>query len=701
MKPATTTAPAAKPDKAARPGQAAPPQAATPKPAAQGPSQAGPPAYLQAKLVVSQPQDAAEREADQTARAVVQDLRPGAVPRPGQPGAPTRLFRQAQPRQPARPRQRPVQQAPAQQHAPLAVEDQVSARREATAGMPLPEPLRLQMEQRLGADLSAVRIHTDGEAAALCRRMNARAFTVGSDIYFAEGAWDPLGDTGIELLSHELTHVVQQGATTGPPQAAALQRDGFWDWLLGEPDAPSDPLAPQRARLAEADAWARGGPYPASPLSMVGASGTGGLDVQYRPEPANGHGELHVRHGVAVVFHPALVERGGTIVPEPTLPADDGRLAAVATRIDGLRPAPRSAALACFKWTADEHGPWIEHARNTVQAAWSGQHSFFLNQPQSNWLGAEVRVEIDIGERARAATDHTEVHTYKLPPGEVLLDYGIQSALLGGDSTRDPHDQSMRLGSGAFAPNPRSHLRRSVYFARGRSELTADAQARLDGWVMRYNGAPDHVAHQEVPIELVGHASASGTVDGNRRLAQERADTVRAYLAGHGFTRAATRITTVSRGADEADARHPRLDTDQRVDIVVGGGAPQVAGLHEFGHALGLDDEYADSATASAPATVADHDAWVRKMTRADGTHLPGAVRERNGGVMSSGNEVRPQHYAVFHHALEAITGRTPWSLGLTVPKWRVQLDCGVPAILNDRPPEAPTDPLGRVPVAV
>jgi hypothetical protein len=73
-------------------------------------------------------------------------------------------------------------------------------------GEPLPEDVRRRMERAFGADFSDVRIHVGAEAAAV----GARAFTQGADIHFAPGEYDPSSLTGLELLGHELAHVIQQ-----------------------------------------------------------------------------------------------------------------------------------------------------------------------------------------------------------------------------------------------------------------------------------------------------------------------------------------------------------------------------------------------------------------------------------------------------------------------------------------------------------
>jgi hypothetical protein len=71
---------------------------------------------------------------------------------------------------------------------------------------------------QLGDDLSDVRVHTDETADALANSVSARAFTTGSDVYFAKGEYNPGSGGGNELLAHELSHVVQQrGAPTSGP----------------------------------------------------------------------------------------------------------------------------------------------------------------------------------------------------------------------------------------------------------------------------------------------------------------------------------------------------------------------------------------------------------------------------------------------------------------------------------------------------
>lgn len=78
-------------------------------------------------------------------------------------------------------------------------------------GEPLPTPLRTFMETRFGHDFSKVRVHTGGAAAETAALVNARAFTIGRALVFGVGQYAPESVAGRRLIAHELTHVVQQG----------------------------------------------------------------------------------------------------------------------------------------------------------------------------------------------------------------------------------------------------------------------------------------------------------------------------------------------------------------------------------------------------------------------------------------------------------------------------------------------------------
>ncbi|WP_052434604.1 eCIS core domain-containing protein [Streptacidiphilus melanogenes] len=71
-------------------------------------------------------------------------------------------------------------------------------------GQPLQDTLRQEMEDRLGADFSDVRIHTDALAQRSAAEVGAHAYTSGNHVVLTDGGSDK------HTLAHELTHVIQQ-----------------------------------------------------------------------------------------------------------------------------------------------------------------------------------------------------------------------------------------------------------------------------------------------------------------------------------------------------------------------------------------------------------------------------------------------------------------------------------------------------------
>ncbi|MGW7021158.1 eCIS core domain-containing protein [Streptomyces decoyicus] len=83
-----------------------------------------------------------------------------------------------------------------------------------TPGRSLDDSVRADMESRLGADFSDVRVHTDAAAHESAESVNAHAYTSGAHIVFQRGRYDGSSAAGRHMLAHELTHVIQQ--RTGP-----------------------------------------------------------------------------------------------------------------------------------------------------------------------------------------------------------------------------------------------------------------------------------------------------------------------------------------------------------------------------------------------------------------------------------------------------------------------------------------------------
>ncbi len=84
-------------------------------------------------------------------------------------------------------------------------------------GAPLDDGTRATMESAFGRSFDDVRVHTDPRASASAESVGANAYTVGSDLVFRSGSYDPSSAAGQRTIAHELSHVVQQsqGAVDG------------------------------------------------------------------------------------------------------------------------------------------------------------------------------------------------------------------------------------------------------------------------------------------------------------------------------------------------------------------------------------------------------------------------------------------------------------------------------------------------------
>jgi hypothetical protein len=119
------------------------------------------------------------------------------------------------------------------------------------------------MEPRFGRSFGQVRVHTDARAAESARAVNALAYTVGRDVVFGHGRYQPQSPQGSFLMAHELAHTLQQAQLPGgaPGQAAGIR--------IGDPGHRSEGEADSFASRALAfNPGGRSAPTLASPAQV-------------------------------------------------------------------------------------------------------------------------------------------------------------------------------------------------------------------------------------------------------------------------------------------------------------------------------------------------------------------------------------------------------------------------------------------------
>lgn len=168
---------------------------------------------VQTKLEVGAAHDPLEHEADRVADLVMRTL---------ESTLPARMADGEEPIGDANPRIRRAAAHPVLGSAggPLDADTESRIQRSAGRGARLEPELQRDMDRGFGADFSTVRVHHDAESDRLNRQMQARAFTTGTDVFFRAGEYDPSSVDGRHLVAHELAHVVQQS----PPVRRSIRR---------------------------------------------------------------------------------------------------------------------------------------------------------------------------------------------------------------------------------------------------------------------------------------------------------------------------------------------------------------------------------------------------------------------------------------------------------------------------------------------
>ncbi|MFD6591294.1 DUF4157 domain-containing protein [Streptomyces anulatus] len=152
-----------------------------------------------------------------------------------------------------------------------------------SGGSPLDTDTRTDMESRMGADFSDVRVHHDSAAHESAKGVGAHAYTVGNNVVFQRDAYDPGSPQGRTTLAHELTHVIQQrnGPVEGTEAPGGIRvsdpSDRFEreavanaDRVLSDPAPETAPAAPVSAPVSA----------PASAASAVQRAATEDEDEQ-------------------------------------------------------------------------------------------------------------------------------------------------------------------------------------------------------------------------------------------------------------------------------------------------------------------------------------------------------------------------------------------------------------------------------------
>jgi hypothetical protein len=192
-------------------------------------------------------------------------------------------------------------------------------------GEPLDPLVRDRLRDHVGPAVDSAMIHRDRQADVIARGSAAEAVTVGRDIFFRPGAYEPQSPKGLGLIGHEMLHVSESDERSAAPSWSRSQR-------LSAEERTAQRIEQSIAAQTESPVLGRPAPqplWPAPVLSAVPATGPQPI----RPAPVLPDATAPAPQPIrpALVPSPAAAPAPG---PAPVLSA------APAPAPPPIRPAP-------------------------------------------------------------------------------------------------------------------------------------------------------------------------------------------------------------------------------------------------------------------------------------------------------------------------------------------------------------------------
>jgi len=326
-----------------------------------------------------------------------------------------------------------------------------------------------------------------------------------------------------------------------------------------------------------------------------------------------------------------------------------------------------------FFWTDTQKAQFAEEYRNRVAARWSFAHTFRSTKPCWPFTASPYVAPRIVGDPADA---HFEVNVHKSPgPG---IDYkslfrAMNPGTPGWRGTGELYQSDVRenpnFNSVSVARTERQRLERAIaaataspiFFRKDSAVIQASDVALLQtlAGAMKAKNPSDPA----IPISVNGFASSEGPLLRNEQLAEDRANAVADVLRTAGAPQPLVIVKIGPVGTpDDALNRKVELAPSTTFETTYASNRYSV-GEHEFGHAIGLPDEYQNNTTGP----LGTQQTALGTLASAAGVAAPDQWGVNTSSVMSAGVDVLPRHYLTLWEALGQMTSpditRNEWSI--------------------------------------
>ena len=459
--------------------------------------------------------------------------------------------------------------------------------------------------------------------------------------------------------------VVQRAPAEAPP-APSQPGPGLPRFLSeSEPDGGTPGAAP-----APTDAGAGPLGVPAPPLPS-GADACSTVEEEERKtkfrvrsfsalnfRPSAGYGQFDAYYWPASALMAAIVKMKFSFVEaENTPPAD----VLWQMWLDG-------EDITQFFWTDAQKAKFSEEYRNRVATRWSFQHTFHSKKPCWPFTASPYIAPRVVGDAADA---HFDVTVRKGPSGSSFKAENPGTPGWRGTGRIDEEDNKEKapFNSKSVARSERERLERAITAAGASPILFAkDSAVIQSGELLKLRTlaaamTAKNPSDPAIPITISGFASSEGVLSRNEKLAEDRANAVADALLAAGVPQPLVIVGSGPVGA-------PNDAANRRVDLVPSTtfegsytGNRFAPGEHEFGHAIGLPDEYNNFTTGK----LGDKQTAFTNLAQAAGVAPPDQWGDKTSSLMASGVDVLPRHYLTLWEALGQMTSpditRDEWSI--------------------------------------
>lgn len=398
-----------------------------------------------------------------------------------------------------------------------------------SGGEPLDLPTRSFFEPRFGYDFSNVRIHRDTSAGQSARTINAKAYTLGNNIVFASGEYQPRSERGQYLIAHELAHVSQ-----GHSGTISRKGDALDDVFEGTPEGGE---TGEPGSAGQSGSSAQTGGCPKTPTHL-------GDDKPKPPCPK----ATHQGTNEIARFHFCL-DSDQLTSPDEIKTVDalvSGRHQKTRFMIHGYA-SPEGHVEYNFNLAGHRANKIADAFKVPVGKQAESRMTMDNVENSKEIVDAELQSRIETGsqgpttEFGQKAEENRVVVVYALSPGvEEELEPGCEDAPkgIGKINPEVPCDLSTKDLTGMDGSNQLMH----IHFCLDSDVFAAEHPFVIRNFARQQASSANFIVH--------GFSSTEGDAEYNRRLSCHRAQRVARELANAGVR--ASQITEVS-GMGETD----------------------------------------------------------------------------------------------------------------------------------------------------